>query len=131
MKETGKNGFQSKVIKQLEKQTAFVMNFHGHRMQKSGWPDLQVIHRRWKGFLELKCEKYEASILQRSVAAKIELRRTPVYVLRCVELDGGGVYSWCGYKYTLENFQGEVIKTFDELRSLLDILVELELNKCY
>ena len=58
MKETGRNGFQSKVIEQLESQTAFVMNFHGHMMQKSGWPDLEVLHRRWSGFLELKCEKY-------------------------------------------------------------------------
>ena len=132
MKETGRNGFQQKVIEQLEKQTALIFNIHGHRMQKSGWPDLQIIHRRWKGFLELKCEKYEASALQRIVAAKIELRGTSVYVLRCVEhkylnpeLYNALADPLFNY-YTLENFQGDIIKTFDDLRSLLDVLVGLE-----
>ena len=127
MRETGRNGFQRKVIDQLESQAAFVMNFHGHRMQKSGWPDLEVLHRRWSGFLELKCEKYEASALQRIVAAKIELRFTPVYVLRCVERDKYDMVLdfKIQYIYTLENFEGYVIKEFYDLRELLDVLVEL------
>ena len=45
--------FQSKVKKQLENQGGFVINIHGHSFQKAGLPDLQVIHRKWKGFLEL------------------------------------------------------------------------------
>jgi len=118
------NKFQNQVKKQLESQAAFIINIHGHRMQKSGLPDLQVLHTRWDGFLELKCEKREASTLQRIVAAKIELRGTPVYVLRCVEKCVGDVYEVYP-EYTLENFEGKVIKTFHNLRKLLDILVEL------
>lgn len=120
------NKFQKYVIEQLESQAAFVMNFHGHGMQRAGWPDLEVLHTRWDGFLELKCEKYKASALQRVTAAKIELRGTPCYVLRCVEthMDANFTYSE-DTEYTLENFQGDVIKTFYDLRKLLDILVGL------
>ena len=126
------NKFSKDVVKQLKSQAAFDMNFHGHRMQKSGWPDLQVIHRKWKGFLELKCEKYEASSLQRIIAAKIELRGVPIYVLRCVEVDPTGGHWDIGhpkYEFFLENFQGNVIKPFCDLGSLLDVLVGLKNEK--
>jgi len=127
------NQFQKKVTKQLEKQAAFIINLHGHLMQKSGLPDLQILHTRWDGFLELKVGKNKASVLQRVIAAKIELRGTPVYVLRCVEVDAAnlgingayGIY----YDYTIENFEGKIIETFDDLNSLLDILVELKTPK--
>jgi len=102
-------------------------------MQKSGLPDLEIIHRRWTGFLELKCEKRKATVLQRNVAKKIKLRGTPAFVLRCVErsvetpqgnrwLIGENLYT-----YTIENFEKDiyVIKTFNNLCLLLDILVEL------
>ena len=136
MKETGKGGFQQKVIDQLKSQAVFIFNVHGHRGQRSGLPDLLVIHTKWKGWLELKCEKYKASSLQRIQAAKIELREMPVYVLRCVEhfpdinevnVNTGISGTYC--EYTLENFQGGVIKTFDDLGSLLWILIDLEGRK--
>jgi len=137
MKETGRNGFQSKVIEQLESQAAFVINIHGHMMQKAGLPDLQVIHRRWDGFLELKVgpqrlKKNQPSDIQYDIAAKIKARGMPVYVLRCVEVEGfcggGSKYGiWC--QYMLENFEGKVIKRIDDLRSLLDVLVKLNETK--
>lgn len=129
------NKFQSKVKKQLESQAAFIINVHGHGMQMRGLPDLFVIHRDWKGFLELKVEKGKCSAIQRVVAAKIELRMMPIYVLRCVERsEEQPEYEGCliginFYQYTLENFEGKIIKTFDDLSSLLKILIGLKDEK--
>ncbi len=126
------NKFQTKVVKQLKNQAAFIVNVHGHRMQKSGLPDLLIVHKDWKGWLELKTgkstiKKNQASAIQRIQAAKIELRNMPVYVLRCVERDEGIYGIYCDYM--LENFQQEVVETFSDLSSLLGILIKLELNK--
>ena len=124
------NKFQKQVKKQLENQGAFIINVHGHGMQVSGLPDLQIIHQRWRGWLELKTEKGKASAIQRIIAAKFELRRVPVYVLRCVETHSGALFTYSeDKKYTLENFQGDVIKTFDDLKELLSILIKLKLDK--
>lgn len=121
--------FQKKVKKQLESQAAFVINVHGHRMQISGLPDLQIIHKDWKGWLELKVEKGEASEIQRIQAAKIELRGMPVYVLRCKEENDVSHFGPQGLHYRLENFQGEIIEVIRDLSSLLDVLKKLELDK--
>lgn len=118
------NKFQKRIKKQLESQAAFVINVHGHRMQISGLPDLQVIHKDWKGWLELKVEKGVASELQRIQAAKFELRGVPVYVLRCIERDSWN-FENPRFGYLLENFQGEVIEEIDNLSSLLGVLIEL------
>lgn len=118
--------FQKQVKEQLESRAAFVISVSGHRMQISGLPDLLIIHRRWKGWIEIKVEKDPTRTLQRIQAAKIELRGMPIYVLRCVENYKDVSKSWKAYCYTLENFEGKVIEKFDDLRSLLDVLVELE-----
>lgn len=120
------NKFQKKVKKQLESQAAYVVNVHGHVMQISGLPDLLIIHRDWKGWLELKVEKGKASAIQRIQAAKIELRGMPIYVLRCVEVDNDIFH---GYDYYIENFQGGVIEEIADLSSLLGVLIKLELDK--
>ena len=123
--------FQKQIKKQLESQAAFVINVHGHGMQMRGLPDLQIIHRKWKGWLELKVEKNEASVLQRMVAAKIELRGAPIYVLRCVERNKHDMTLdfKIQFIYTLENFQGEIIEEINDLNLLLGVLIKLELDK--
>ncbi len=122
------NKFQTKLKKVLESQCAFVINFHGHSLQRSGLPDLEVIHKRWVGFLELKMNKNGASPLQKSVAAAIELRGTPVYVFRCVEHRVTGMYTSVidpPLVYTIEDFEGNIIADVDKLKGLLDILAGL------
>jgi len=128
------NRFQQLVKKQLESQGAFIINYHGHLMQRSGLPDLQILHRKFNGFLELKVGKNKCSVLQRIVAAKIILRRTPCYVLRCVEHDINGYGKLFKNKrivYQLENFEGKVIKSFCELKDLLSHLISLNSYKKY
>lgn len=124
-------GFQQQVKKQLQKQAAFIINIHGHGMQIRGLPDLFIIHRKWKGFLELKVGKNKCTVIQRIVAAKIELKNMPIYVLRCVEQEGfcGGNNYGIYYVYTLENFQNEVIKTFWDIKLLLGFLIEITKNR--
>lgn len=129
------NKFQKDVKKQLKSQAAFVINVHGHLMQKAGLPDLLIIHKDWKGWLELKTgaaelKKNQASPIQRIQAAKIELRNMPVYVLRCVEVSSGAEFTYSkDVKYTLENFQEQVMQTFYELKELLGVLMDLDLYK--
>lgn len=123
------NKFQTKLKKVLESQCAFVINFHGHALQRSGLPDLEVIHRRWHGFLELKCGKNKASDLQKSVAAAIELRGVPVFIFRCVEHRVTGMYTSVidpPLVYTIEDFEGNVVADVDGLDKFIDILAELD-----
>lgn len=116
--------FSNRLCKVLESQCAFIINQHGHLFQRSGIPDLQVIHTRWKGFLELKMNKNKPSDIQKSVAAAIELRGVPVYVLRCVGSED------TFHSYALEDFEGNVIKLLGTnrraLEGLLDILAGLD-----
>lgn len=123
------NKFQKSVKKYFENKGAFVINHHGHAMQRSGLPDLQIIHLRWKGWLELKVEKNKASTLQRVVAAKIGLRGMPVYVLRCVETEGCYYHESLAQKlmiYTLEDFEGGIITEINDLNCLLNTLIGLD-----
>lgn len=125
------NKFQTKLKKILESQCAFVINLHGHSLQRSGLPDLEIIHRRWHGFLELKCGKNKASDIQKSVAAAIELRGVPVYVLRCVDwpkntCNGSAAYYSDEHYYYLEDFEGKVVANVGGLDGLLDILAGLD-----
>lgn len=125
------NKFQKKVIEALEAKCAFIINLHGHLMQKSGLPDLEVVHRSWHGFLELKVGDNEASDIQRAVAAKILKRDVPCYVLRCVCLSHFNCYG-LEYKYipcVIENFNGTVIAEIGKLDKLLTKLVSLEIEK--
>ena len=130
--------FQKQVKEQLESQAAFVINITGHRMQKNGLPDLDITHRKWKGRIEIKVGKDPARPLQRIQAVKFELRGVPVYVLRCVETcvetprNKGDDHWLMGehlFIYTLENFEDEVNVKFSDLSSLLQILIDLELDK--
>jgi len=81
------SAFQSKVIAVLKSRGAWVLNIHGggdprRGMQKSGVPDLLVIHRKWRGFLELKIKNRDLSPLQKHVCQELVDRWFPVYVLR-------------------------------------------------
>jgi len=114
--------FQKQVKKVLEKQGAFIINIHGHGMQKPGLPDLLVIHPKWTGFLELKTEKNKCSEIQQAIACKIKVRGMPIYVLRNVEF-GTEIYG-CIYQYYLENFDGGAIAEILNLNLLLQVLIE-------
>lgn len=121
--------FQKKVIGILTKQAAFIINMHGHLMQRPGIPDLFVVHRDWTGFLELKVgpgrfKKNRPSDIQKSVAKKINARRVPCYVLRCVDIDTEICDLYCNYN--IETFDGKLIRKFPDLATLLEILIALE-----
>ena len=117
--------FSDQLCKVLKSKCAWILNVHGHMLQKSGVPDLQVIHRRWHGFLELKMNKNGASPKQKSVAAAIELRNVPVFVFRCVAFDNCAGGHWDEYEYVLEDFEKHVVTKVRGLDSLLDILAGL------
>lgn len=73
--------FQKKLQHQLRDVGALVFNVHGHTMQQSGWPDLQVYHTIWTGHLELKLS---AKVEQHQHFIINELRRrgTAAFALR-------------------------------------------------
>lgn len=61
---------EGKVTERLKKlwtfQGAFFFKVHGHYMQRSGMPDLYVsLKDVWRGWIELKAEKREVTLLQR------------------------------------------------------------------
>lgn len=121
--------FQSKLIKQFYSQGAWVFNIHGHAWQKSGIPDLLVIHPRFNGFLELKVENREADDLQKKVAKDIKKRLFPAFVVRCVEYSAdfkSDIFD-AAHELTIEDFYGNVIchpagldKVLDCLQNLVD-----------
>lgn len=113
--------FSERLCKVLESQCAFIINMHGHLFQRSGIPDLQILHRRWDGFLELKVGENKPSDLQEKVAKKIQDRGTSCYVFReVITNDLLGKIS-----YQLEDFQGKIITKVNSLDKLLDVLVGL------
>ena len=105
------NEFQSRVVRSLFYQGAWTFNVHGHGMQRPGVPDLLVVHRSWKGWLELKVGKNKPSAIQCKVMQDNLARGFPCYVLR-----SNGVI-------TLETLEGEIWEV--ELRSLIKELVDV------
>lgn len=89
--------FQEKLMKRLEEAGAFLFKVHGHVMQQSGMPDLQVYHRTWTGHLELKTKRNSCTVLQREVIRSLKRRGTFAHVLR---MDG--------VKVTVEDEDGVV-----------------------
>jgi len=74
--------FQTVLKKLLTQDTgAEVLNIHGHGMQAPGWPDLQVFHPKWTGFLELKVTA-KPTKLQKARIAKLIRRGTPAFFLQ-------------------------------------------------
>lgn len=56
--------FQARIIKEARAVGAVVLNVHGGSLQSNGWPDLQINHPWWNGFLELKNEHGKVTPLQ-------------------------------------------------------------------
>lgn len=79
--------FGAQVVESLEGVGAVCFKIHGHGMQKSGWPDLQVYSPRWTGHIELKVGT-ELSTLQKVVMRDLWVRGMPAVVLRWIS---GGV----------------------------------------
>lgn len=74
--------FQKKVTKLLKSKGCWILNVHGHKMQKSGVPDFLVISRKFNGFIEIKIGKDTCSPIQKAVIKKLKERDFLVYVLR-------------------------------------------------
>lgn len=74
--------FQSRLIAELKKAGAIVFKVHGHAMQASGWPDLQVYSRTWTGHLELKVGDARPTQLQMSVILRLRSVGANAYVAR-------------------------------------------------
>jgi len=100
--------FQSKVIQYFRNKTAFVFNIHGGEFQVAGMPDLLVLHRSWKGFLELKVDS-KVTILQRMKMREIKARGFPCFVL---------------YPGWIEDENGNHLADY-ELENLLQIIIGL------
>jgi hypothetical protein len=61
----------AKLKKLWEGEDAFVFKVHGHVMQKSGMPDVYVCHPTWRGWIELKTENREVTLIQRLTVEKL------------------------------------------------------------
>lgn len=88
--------FQNKIIEYFRAHTAWVFNIHGSEWQMSGVPDLLIIHRRWRGFLELKMGT-KPSDLQKKVIRDIKAREFPAWVLKpdgIYDEDGAFISEW-------------------------------------
>jgi len=73
--------FQRDLVLQLRGVGCLVFNVHGHAMQQSGWPDLQVYSPIWTGHLELKT-KGGLEELQRFRIQELRRRGTAAFCLR-------------------------------------------------
>lgn len=63
----------------------WVLNLHGHAMQKSGVPDLFIVSSMWTGFLELKRADNVPSRLQAVQLRRICERGFPAYCMTVFE----------------------------------------------
>lgn len=68
---------ESKFVNELksavESMGGLYFKVHGHVMQASGWPDIQVYHPKWTGHLEAKVDSEKYSTLQ--LKRMFDLRR--------------------------------------------------------
>lgn len=76
------NKFQAEVIKALKLQGAWIYNVPGGTFGISGIPDLLVIQKMWKGWLELKSGSGRVSTLQKYNLKECRRRGFPSFVLR-------------------------------------------------
>lgn len=96
MKETE---WQAKVVSQIRKCNALVLNTHGHIYQQSGWPDIYIAHRFFSGWVELKGEHTLLEDHQRLIMKKLNERGVPAYVAR--------------YPNLIQNHEGRLLGKFD------------------
>ncbi len=87
---------------------AKVFNVHGHAMQQSGWPDLQVYSPHLPNHMvhmELKVKRNQASAVQRDKIRKLRRRGTFAWVVRAVGLDLQFEDADGYVEFTIENWQ--------------------------
>lgn len=102
----------AKLVNELKKCNARVLNIHGGPMQAPGWPDMLIIHRRFHGFVEVKNEKTQVTPLQRRRILDIKSRGFPAIVLRMpnkLEDENGNF---------IKHFDGTAINLLQVLRSI-------------
>ncbi len=118
--------FQKQVTNMLKTKGAWILNVHGHMMQKVGIPDFQCIHRRWSGFIEIKTGKGQCSLIQKKVIRELKDRYYPALVLRPTELT---IRSSHYAQIIIENERGIEMRlcNFDDL---LDTLVRTCRCRC-
>lgn len=102
--------FQPAMMKKLQGSGggAKVFNVHGHAMQKSGWPDLQVYSPHLPNnmiHMELKCRDNTASDLQAYTIDELRLRGTHAWVVRAVGMDLAFEDQDGDVEFTIENWQ--------------------------
>ena len=102
--------FQPALIKKLEGPGggALVFNVHGHAMQQSGWPDLQVYSPHLPNcmiHMELKCRNNQASGMQRDRIRELRRRGTIAHVVRAVGLNLDFEAPDGDVEFTIENWQ--------------------------
>lgn len=73
---------QSKMVSALKKCNSEVLNIHGHAEQASGWPDLYVSHTKFHGWVELKVDGNQCSVLQRKRLQSLRAKGTKAMCLR-------------------------------------------------
>ncbi len=85
---------ESKFVNELksavESMGGLYFKVHGHVMQASGWPDIQVYHPKWTGHLEAKVDSEKYSTLQ--LKRMFDLRRLGTAAFGIRKLPSGWVH---------------------------------------
>lgn len=102
---------QEIVKKKLEAAGCLVFNIHGHAMQRAGIPDLYIVHRQFRGWVELKTETDLSKIQEKTIHDLIR-RGDTAFVVR---LRGTLIGEWDGLELGTakwEKIQGPEILGF-------------------
>lgn len=89
-----------KLQKKLEEGGAFLFKVHGHAMQKSGWPDLEVYSLIFTGLIEFKSATGSLRGDQREVCRRLAKVGTKVLIGTFVARNRLEVYVW-GHEETV------------------------------
>ena len=74
--------FKKKINDLLKETGAFIINLHGHGMQKVGLPDTLILHPKYSFFIEFKIKNNKCSEIQKIQIQAIKKQKFPVVVLR-------------------------------------------------
>ena len=107
------NEWANRLIGEMRRCNALVLNIHGEQYQQPGWPDIYIAHTYVQGFVEFKGFATKLESHQKSMLRKLNQRGVPAFLAR--------------YPNLIQNYEGLLLHKFgDTGNSLINTLARIE-----
>ena len=93
------NEWANKLVPEMRRCNALVLNTHGEKYQQRGWPDLYIAHTFYIGWIELKGEYTKLEPHQKKMLKELRKKGINAFVAR--------------YPNLIQNYEGVLLSRFD------------------